>query len=54
MDTLEEYEIYKLFRTQPDQALNEKLKFDSNVIFNALLGNRRLRPADKAEEPGVT
>ena len=37
MDVLEEYCIFKGFKTSPNNVLNDKLNFKSNAIFNVLL-----------------
>lgn len=36
MDTLETYEIYKSVKNIPDKVLNEKLKFNTNILFDRI------------------
>ena len=36
MTTLEEMEIYNHFKTEPDNMLNEKLKYNSNILFERI------------------
>ena len=33
MDTLEEYEIYKAFKTNPGNVLNDRLSFKTKITF---------------------
>jgi len=37
MNILEKYEIFKAFKTTPDNILNEKLHFRSHPIYSAML-----------------
>jgi len=38
MDVLEEFEVFRGFKTSPDTILNDKIHFSSNAIFNTMLG----------------
>ena len=37
MDALEEYSIYKAVKNTPNNVLNDKLSFQSNIIYDTAI-----------------
>jgi predicted GIY-YIG superfamily endonuclease len=43
LDCLEEFEIYRTTKTEPDNLLNEQTSFKSNIIYDAAIELSRLK-----------
>lgn len=52
MNTIETYEIYKSFKKSPDLVLNEKLKFNSNVLLDLTEAIEETRPLNRVKLKG--
>jgi hypothetical protein len=51
LDTLEEFHIYKALKSDSNLVLNDKLKYNSHVLFNKILDNQVKRTIPYKETP---
>lgn len=50
MNVLENFEIYRAFKISPNTVLNEKLKSDSNILFDRIEALNNIRNADNNQQ----
>jgi hypothetical protein len=59
MNVLESFEIYKAFKHSPNDVLNEKLNFGSNILFDRIVklqnkrGDKQLIPLPQGQRHQV-